>query len=97
MQEAGELIALVAHSRAEVVGSVAFDMVVLDMVEVVAIPRMAHQWVGNVWEEIVEPGEVLLEDSAHMDVLMHHQGIGTHVEPLPHRMQQPVPPVEIIE
>lgn len=72
-------------------------MVVLDMVEVVAVPCVAHQRVCDVWEEVIEPCEVLPQDAAHVYVLVHHQGIGTHIEPLPHSMQQPVPPVEIIE
>ncbi len=61
---------------------------VLDMVEIVGMPSMAKERIGNVGEEIVNhivrcpPGKY----SAHVDILVLHQRVRAHVP----RLHDPV-------
>lgn len=79
VEEVEDVVALVADRRGEVVRAVAFDVVVLHMVEVVRVPGVAHQRVHDVRECKVDDGVGFVEDAAHVDVLVHHQCVGTHV------------------
>ena len=55
MREVPGVVALVADRAAEVAGPVALDVVVLDVVEVVGVPGVAHERVEEVGEDGVEP------------------------------------------
>lgn len=77
--------------------SITFDMMVLDVVVVVGVPRMAHERVCDVWEDGVDELESLLENAAHMNLLVHHKRVGAHVAQLHYKMQYSVDPGEIPE
>lgn len=51
---------------------------------------MAHQWVCDVWEQNVEGvdyGVGFGEYAAHVDVLVHHERVGSDVVALHYPMQ----------
>lgn len=72
-------------------------MVVFDVVEEVRVPGVAHQWVENVGEDGVDEAVFLVEDAAHMDVLVHEEGVWAHVVELDGGVEDAVPPVEVVE
>jgi hypothetical protein len=55
VEEVGQGVSLVADCGTEIVWAIAFDVVVFDMVIIVGVPGVAHQWIGNIWEENIEP------------------------------------------
>lgn len=65
-------VALVADGGGDVIGPVPFDMVVLDVVEVVGVPGVAEEGIEEVGEGGVEEGEAFGEDATLVDVLVHH-------------------------
>ena len=97
VEEVEDVVALVADRRGKVVGPVAFDVVVLDVVEVVRVPGVAHERVHDVWEGLIDQGVGLVEDAAHVDVLVHHERVGAHVVQLHERVERAVPPLEVVE
>jgi len=88
-------VPLVANCRRKVVGSVAFNVVMLDVVIVVRVPRVAHHWVENVWEQPIDKVILLAEDTTHMDMLMFQESVCSHVVALHDAMEDSVPPMEI--
>lgn len=79
MQEVPDAVPLVPDGGAQVAGAVALDVVVLDVVVEVRVPGVAHKGVQQVREGEVEPGIGLVQDTAAVDVLVHHQGVGAGV------------------
>ena len=96
-QEITQLVSLVAYRRRQVLGPVPFDMVVLDVMVVVGVPRMAHQRVRDVREQHVEQPVLAVQNAAHVDVLVHHQRVRAHVPPLHQQVQHAVQPAEAVE
>ncbi|TKW51113.1 hypothetical protein CTA1_12224 [Colletotrichum tanaceti] len=100
-EEVEGVVALVADGGGQVVGPVALDVVVLDVVVEVGVPGVAHEGVGDVGEGGVEgpqeaaglPGE----DAAHVDVLVHHEGVGADVVELHGHVQRAVDVAETAE
>ena len=97
VQEMPDIIPLVAHGGAQIVWSVGFDVVVLDVVEVVRVPGMAHERIRDIREHRIEERVCLAQDSTHVNVLVHHQCVRPHVVYLHGGMQRTVPPVEVVE
>lgn len=95
-EEVREVVALVAHGGGEVTGPVALDVVVLDVVVVVRVPRVAHQRIGDVGEDRVEEPEGLAEDPAHVDVLVHHEGVGADKVRLHDPVEDAMEPSEVV-
>lgn len=95
-QEVVQLVSLVPDSRRQITGSIPFDVVVLDVMVVVRVPRMSHERVGDVGKERVKQPELLGEDSAHVDVLVHHERVGPHVVRLHDPVEDPMDPSEVI-
>lgn len=96
-EEVEEVVALIADGRGEVLGAVALDVVVLDVVVIVGVPGVAHERVGDVGEQLVKPAEAFLQDPAHVDMLVHHEGVRAHVVGLHDPVQDTVRPVEVSE
>lgn len=98
-EKVAQLVALVADGGRQVVGPVAFDVMMLDMMIVVGVPGVAHQRIGEVGEQLVEPGQGrgALQDAAHVDVLVHHQRVGADVVRLHDPMQDSVDPAKMPE
>ena len=97
VQEMPDIVALVPDRGRQVVRSVTFDVVMLDVVEIVRVPCVAHQRVHNVWECQIDQRVCLVQYAAHMYMLVHHQCVRAHVVELHDRMQWTVPPVEVVE
>ena len=91
------VVALVADGGAEVVGAVALDVMVLDVVVVVCVPGVAHERIEDVGEGAVEPGEARRQDAAHVDVLVHHERVGAHVVELHGEVEEGVRVGEAVE
>lgn len=82
VQEVPDVVPLVAEGGGQVVGPVAFDVVVLHVVVEVCVPRMAHQRVGDVRERDIEQVDqriLLAQHTTAVDVLMHHECVRAHV------------------
>lgn len=79
VQEVQNAVALVSHCRGQIVGSIAFDVVVLDVMEEIGVPGVSHQRVKDVWEDSIDKGVFLVQDTSHVNVLVHEQGVGAHV------------------
>lgn len=92
VQKVPERVPLVAHGGGQISGAVALDVVVLDVVVKVGIPRVSHERVEQVGERVVKEAEALVQDTAHMNVLVHHQRVGAHVGQLHQRVQDSVNP-----
>lgn len=58
---------------------------------------MAHEGVQDVGEGGIEEFELLVQNTAHVDVLVHHERVGAHVVELHGGVQRAVPPVEVVE
>lgn len=56
---------------------------------------MSHDGVGNVQEHLVKPTKAFIEDSAHVDVLMHHGGARARLVGLHDPVQDAVGPVKL--
>ena len=95
-QEIGEVVPLVTHGGGEVTWPVALDVVVLDVVIVVRVPRVAHQGIRDVGKDRVEEPEGLAEDTAHVDVLVHHQGVGANEVRLHDPVEDAMEPGEVV-
>lgn len=95
LREVPNTVPLVADSGRKVVGSVAFNVVMLDVVIVVRVPRVTHHWVENVWEQPIDKVILLAEDTAHMDMLMFQKSVCSHIVALHDAMEDSVPPMEI--
>lgn len=74
-------------------------MVMLDMVVVVRVPCVAHQGVDDVGEESIDDSEAvrLGEDAPHVDMLVHHKSVGTHIIELYSEMENSMDIGEAVE
>lgn len=54
VEEVKQIVALVSEGGGEIVRSVALDVVVFHVVVIVAVPCVAHQWIGDVGKVHVE-------------------------------------------
>lgn len=73
MQEIPNVVPLVADGRREILGSIAFDVVMFDVVIIVRIPRVTHQGLQNVRKCPIEPGPVLGQYAIVVNMIVHHQ------------------------
>lgn len=90
------IVTLVAKSRGQVIRAIALDMVMFDMVIKVRIPGVAHKRIKNVREKRIEPRKLFCKNSAHMDMLMHHQSISTNIVHLHQPVQDAMRPSKMI-
>lgn len=97
MEEMPNVVPLIAQRRRKVVGPVPLYVMVLDMVVEVRVPRVSHERIQDVREELVEEGKSRVEDASHVDVLMHHERVRTDVRRLHDAVQDGVDPGEVIE
>lgn len=97
VQEVQHAVPLIADSGALVIGPVALDVVVLDVVVEVAVPGVAHERVQQVGEGGVEPGVALVQHAPAVDVLVHHERVGARVRDLHDDVQDAVEPGEVAE
>lgn len=84
------IVPVVEHGRAEVVLTIALDMVMLDVVVKVGVPCMSVHGIQQVWEKRVEKPILGSQDSVPVDVLMLHQGEGAAIVQLHEPMQNAV-------
>lgn len=72
---------------------------VFHMVVIIRVPRVPHERVRKVREQIVKQtdGKLLGEDTAHVDVLVAHERIGAHVPRLHDPVQEAMDPGEVVE
>lgn len=66
----------------------------LHMMIEVRVPGMAHERVSDVGEDVVKNGKAAIQDTSHMDVLVHHEGVSTHVADLHDGVQDAMDPRE---
>lgn len=92
-----DIVALVAHGRRQVVGSVGLNVMMLNVMEVVRVPGMPHQRICDVREDAVKRRILLVQYPPHVDVLVHHQCVCPHEVYLHYRVQRAMPPVEVVE
>lgn len=92
-----DAIPLVTKSRAEVLGSIAFHMVVFYVVVKVAVPCVAHERVEEVRKAQIEPRVVFLENAASVNVLVHHERVRARIRHLHHKMQDAMEPGEMVK
>jgi hypothetical protein len=97
LQKVIDVVALVPDCGREIVRTVAFHVMVLDVVEVVRVPRMSHQWIQDVWEQLVDDSVLLVEHSTGVNVLMLQKRICSSIPTLHDAMKDGVPPVEVVE
>lgn len=95
-QEIAEVVALVPHCGRQIAGPVALDMVVFDVVVEVRVPGMAHERVRDVGEERVEGPEGSGQNTAHVDVLVHHQRVAADIVGLHDPVQEAMEPGEVV-
>lgn len=89
------VVALKVDSRRQVSWAVALDVVVLDVVVVVRVPGVAHEWIQDEGEGAVQPGPALGQHAALVDVLVHHERVRGHVEELHEEVQHAVGPGKV--
>lgn len=89
-------VAVIPHGRIEVCRPVALDMMMFDVVVVVGVPGVAHQWINDVGKQSVEDPILWGEDAVHVDVLMLHECVCACEPDMQDPMQQPVDPVEVV-
>ena len=58
---------------------------------------MAHKGIEDIWENVIKKGKTLVEDATHMNMLVHHEGVGAHVGDLHDKMQDAMNPSEVVE
>lgn len=87
VQEIDKAVTLVAYGGREIVGPVALDMVVLDVVVEVAVPRVAHEGVHDIGEQRVEQGKATVQHAVLVDVLVLEQRVGPNVGGLHEHVQ----------
>jgi hypothetical protein len=97
LQKVIDVVALVPDCGREIVRTVAFHVMMLDVVEVVRVPRMSHQWIQDVWEQLVDDSVLLVEHSTGVNVLMLQKRICSSIPTLHDAMKDGVPPVEVVE
>lgn len=97
MQEVYKFVTLVSDGGREVVRTIAFHVVMLDMVVKVRVPRVTHQRISDVWKELVEPGILFREDAVHVDVLVAEERIGAYIPSLHNHMKDCMEPGEAVE
>ena len=90
-----DAVSLVSNGGREIIGAVAFDMMVLDVVIVVRVPSVTHHWIKDVREDTIDQAILLAEHTTHVDVLMLQKGICAHVITLHDAMKHGVPPMEV--
>ena len=69
----------------------------LHMMIKVRVPGMTMEGISDVGEDVVEDGEAAVEDAAHVDVLVHHEGVGAHVAALHDGVEDAMDPGEAPE
>lgn len=72
-------------------------MVVLDVVEEVRVPGVSHQRVEDIRKDPVYESILLVQNTPHVDVLVHEQGVRAHVVKLHSGVEYTVPPAEVVE
>lgn len=65
--------------------------------EEVRIPGVAHQRIKDVGEDSVDQRILLVQNASHVDVLVHEQGVGSHIVELYSGVEDTVPPVEVVK
>lgn len=70
---------------------------VLDVVEVVRVPRVSHQRIEHVREQLVYNSILLAQNSSCMDVLMLQERVGASIPSLHDTMEDCMPPVEVVK
>jgi len=90
------LVSLVVNGRRQVLGAVAFNMVHLDMVVEVRVPRVAHQRSCYVGEEAIDESILLLEDAIVVDVVVEEERKGAGVPDGEDGMEDGVEPCEVV-
>jgi hypothetical protein len=54
MKEGKDRIALISDSSRNIIWTVALNMMSLDMMIVVGVPSVAHQWLQDIWKAPIE-------------------------------------------
>ena len=67
------------------------------MMEIVGVPGMSHKWIRDIRKQSIYERILLVQDAAHVDMLVHHQGVCAHGPALHSHMENSMPPVEIVE
>lgn len=86
-EEVRQAVALVTDRRRQVARAVALDVVVLDVVVEVAVPRVAHERIHDVGKQLVDDGKAAGEHAALVDVLVLEQRVRPHVGALQRDVQ----------
>lgn len=92
VEEVPDVVALVNESGGEVLRAVSLDVMVLYVVIKVGVPGMTHQRIRDVGKIQVKQPELFVQNTSHMNVLMHHQSVGTHVQELHDKVNDTVQP-----
>lgn len=92
-----DVVTLIPESGREVIGSVSFHVMMLDVVVKVGIPTVSHERIKDVGEQCVEDDELFAEDTSHVNVLMHHEGVCAHITDLHKAMNKSVNPPEPVK
>jgi hypothetical protein len=72
-------------------------MMVLDVVEVVRVPRVPHQRIEDIRKDFVHEGILLVQNSPNVNMLMLEQCVRSRIPTLHYAMEDRVPPVEVVE
>jgi hypothetical protein len=70
-------------------------MMVFNMMIEIGIPSVPHQRIRDIWEKSIKNDIPPTKDASHMYVLMHHQGVGTHVADLHEEVEDAMHPREL--
>lgn len=68
----GDAVTVVEHGCAEILSSIAFHMVMFDVVIEVRVPGVTQHGVKQVWEQSIEDPVLGSQDTVHVDVLVLH-------------------------
>jgi hypothetical protein len=95
--EVNYTISLVAKGRGQVVGSVALNMMVLNMVVVVRVPGMTEKRIEDIRKTNINyvEWESSSEYTVHMNMLVPHERVSAYVVELEGNMENRMWPCEI--
>lgn len=97
LQELSHLVALIIDCGRQIGRAVALYVVHLNMMVVVRVPSMTHQWACNVWEEFIHQGVRLAKNAIVVDMVVKHQCKWASVPNSKDGMCDGMNPMEVVE
>lgn len=72
-------------------------MVMFDVMIIVRVPSVAHQRICDVGKQRIKPRVLPSKNSSHVNVLVHHESICSHVIGLHDPVKNSMDPIEVVK